>query len=72
MSQITKQIGEYVKGKGINLSEMSRKTGISYSALYASLKDKSRERPLSVDEAVLVCKFLEVNPMDFAEQKEDA
>ena len=66
MSQITKQIGAYVKDKGINLSEMSRKTGISYSALYASLRDKSRERPLSVDEAVSVCKFLEVNPMDFA------
>lgn len=67
----TKKIAEYVNKKGINLSAMSRSTGISYSALYASLKDKSRERPLSMDEGILVCRFLEVNPMDFAEQKEE-
>ena len=39
------------------------------SALYDSLANKKRERPLSMDEAIIICKFLGGNPMDFAEEK---
>lgn len=67
---ITRNLARYTKEKAINLSAMSRATGIQYPALYASLGDKNRNRPLSVDEAVLVCKFLEVDPRDFADKKE--
>lgn len=67
---ITKNLAIYVRDKAINLSAMSRATGIPYGALYASLGSKTRERPLSVDEAVLVCKFLGVKVEDFADQPE--
>lgn len=63
----TKNLARYVKEKAINLSAMSRATGIPYSVLYDSLSNKNRERPLSVDEAIIICKFLGVNPMDFAD-----
>ena len=65
---VTKNLAQYAKDKAINLSAMSRATGIPYSSLYASLGDKNRERPLSVDEAVLICGFLGVNPMDFTDE----
>lgn len=66
----TKNLAKYVRDKAINLSAMSRATGIAYSVLYDSLANKNRERPLSVDEAIIICKFLGVNPMDFAEEPE--
>lgn len=68
---VTKNLAKYTKDKAINLSAMSRATGIPYSCLYASLGDKNRERPLSIDEAVLICSFLGVNPMDFADEPEE-
>ena len=64
---VTEKLAQYTKNKAINLSAMSRATGISYTCLYASLGDKGRNRPLSIDEAILVCKFLEVDPRVFAE-----
>ena len=67
---ITKNIACHTKAKAINLSAMARATGIPYTALYASLGDKNRDRPLSVDEAFLVCKFLGEKVEDFAEEKE--
>lgn len=67
---VTKNLADYIKEKAINLSAMSRATGIPYAALYASLRDRSRERPLSADEAVMVCKFLGVRVEDFAEPAE--
>lgn len=66
---ITKNLASYIKEKGINLSVMSKATGIPYSALYASIRDKNRNRPLSADEAVLICKFLEKKVEDFSEEK---
>lgn len=65
---VTKNLAKYVGNKAINLSAMSRATGIAYSVLYDSLANKSRERSLSVDEAIIICKFLGVNLMDFAEE----
>ena len=68
-SPATIRLAQYVKEKGISILKMSRATGISYTCLYASLGEKGRNRPLSVDEALLVCKFLEVDPRDFASDK---
>ncbi len=64
----TKNLAKYTKEKAINLAAMARATGIQYPVLYASLGDKNRDRPLSIDEAILICKFLDVNPLDFAEK----
>ncbi len=39
----TKNLAKYVRKKAINLSAMSRETGIAYSVLYDSLANKKRE-----------------------------
>ena len=62
----TKNLSRYVKEKGINLSKMSRDTKIPYVSLYDSLLNPNRDRDLRAGELCLVCKFLGVNPMDFA------
>lgn len=68
---ITKNLAKHIKDKAINLSAMSRATGIPYGMLYASLGDAKRDRPLSVDEAVLVCKFLGEKVEDFADKEKE-
>lgn len=66
---VTENLARYAKDKAVNLSAMSRATGISYPCLYASLGEKGRNRPLSVDEAILICKFLEIDPREFADKE---
>lgn len=68
---ITKNLAQCVKDRAINLSAMARVTGIPYGALYASLGDKSRDRALSVDEAVMVCKFLGEQVESFADEPDE-
>lgn len=70
MDIVTKNVSEYVKEKRINVSAMSRDTGIPYTALYASLVDKNRGRDLRGRELISICRFLGVNPMDFADESE--
>lgn len=50
MDGATKQISEYIRKKGFNLSEISRKTGVPYMALYDSVANEKRDRDLRVDE----------------------
>ena len=64
----TKNLARYVQENSVNLSAMSRETGIPYMALHDSLANKKRARLLSFDEALVICRFLGVNPMDFAEK----
>jgi len=70
MSIVTKNVSNYVKSKGINLSLMSRKTNIPYGVLIASLGENPRDRELRADEFLAICGFLEINPLDFAGKKE--
>lgn len=63
-------IAEFIKKREVNLSEMSRETGIPYMALYNSLLNDKRERPLRGNEFLAVCEFLGVSPMNFAGEKE--
>ncbi len=49
---------------------MARDTGIPYMALYDSLLNDERDREIRGRELLRVCKFLGVNPMEFAEEKE--
>lgn len=67
---VTKNLAEYVESVGINLSELSRKSGVEYSAVYASLGKSGRERELRADELTRICSVLKKNPMDFAEPAE--
>lgn len=65
---VTKNIAKYVKDIGINISELSRKSGVPYSLLYASLCDKTKHRELRANELTDICIVLRINPMDFADK----
>lgn len=67
MDSLTKNLSRYVRDKGINVSKMSRDTGIPYMALYDSLLNNERGRAIRGGELIKVCAFLGVNPMDFAD-----
>jgi len=69
MDTPTKKLSEYVLSKGINLSKMSRDTGIPYVSLYDSLMNESRDRDLRVGEFFVICRFLGVKGEDFADKE---
>jgi hypothetical protein len=62
----TRNLSEYVKRTGINISKMSRDTGLPYVSLYDSLINDSRDRDLRVGEFFTICKFLGVKGERFA------
>lgn len=43
MDKPTRNLGEYIKKKGFNLSEISRKTKIPYMSLYDSLSNEKTD-----------------------------
>ena len=47
------------------LSEISRKTGVPYRALYDRVANDKRDRELRVDEFLALCKHLELDPIIF-------
>lgn len=59
----TTNISNYIKKIGINISALSRGTGISDDILRRSIV--RAERSLRFDEAISICKFLEKEPFDF-------
>lgn len=65
MDRATKKVSEYVRQKGFNLSEISRKTELPYMVLYDSLMNEKRNRDLRVDEFLKLCDHLDVDPMQF-------
>nr|WP_294655379.1 helix-turn-helix transcriptional regulator [uncultured Anaerotignum sp.] len=65
----TRNLGKYVRDRGINVTRMAEKTGIPYAALYDSLLNKSRERDLRVGEFFSICNFLGVDPVSFADKQ---
>ena len=64
---ITQNISRYIENKGITIAKISEVTNIIYQKLCRSLNNKSRE--LRADELLLICRFLEVNPYDFMDNK---
>lgn len=67
---VTRNIAKYVNDMGINLSDLSRKSGVAYGSLYESLGKEGRGRELRANELTDICFVLRINPMDFAEQKD--
>lgn len=65
MDKATKKVSEYIRQKGFNLSEISRKTELPYMVLYDSLMNEKRDRDLRVDEFLRLCDHLDVDPMQF-------
>lgn len=64
---VTKNIAKYVEQIGISLLELSQRSGIEYSTLYASLGKGQEKRELQADELTSICAVLRINPMDFAD-----
>lgn len=71
MSVVTQNVSDYVRKKGINISKMSRDTGIPYMALYDSIMNTERQRDLRDEEFLAVCFFLEVDPRIFAKKGDE-
>lgn len=71
MSAVTQNVSKYIRNKGINLSKLSRDTKIQYMAIYDSLANPERDRDLRDYELLKICAFLEVNPMDFADNPDE-
>ena len=59
-----KWLASIIKGKGINLAEMTRQTKLCYLSIYESLYGK-RGRELRSSEVIAICRFVGVNPMEF-------
>lgn len=58
-------LSEIIKSRGINLAEAARSINVPYMALYDSLRNKSKNREIKGRELVKLCRFLDINPMDF-------
>lgn len=59
----TTSISDCIGKMGINISALSRGTGIADGILRRSIV--RRERDLRADEMILICKFLGKDPFDF-------
>lgn len=66
---LEENLSQCIDNKGIALTVVSRRTEIPYTALYDSLRNKSKKREIRGMELVKLCKFLEVDPRDFADKE---
>ena len=66
---VTKNIAKYIRDTAVNLSELSRRSGVPYNALYSSIANTNRERELKADELTSICAVLRINPMEFADKE---
>ena len=62
--KITKRVARYIEEHGFKISAIAKLAGISYQTLYASL-GKNGKRDLRVDEYLLVCSALGLDPNYF-------
>ena len=67
VSQVTERVERYLKDHKVNLLDLSKKTGITYTQLYNSVGNKKRVRELRADEFLSICKALEVRVETFIE-----
>lgn len=68
---LERNIARYIRQKGIQLTVMSRATGIPYMALYDTFFNEKKNRKIRGDELIAVSNFLEINPKDFYDEKEE-
>ena len=65
---LEKTISKCIEDRGIALTVVSRRTGISYMALYDSLKNKAKKREIRGKELVKLCKFLDIDSRELVEE----
>lgn len=59
----TQLLSEHVRRKGVAIMSISKNTGIAYDKLRRSLSTGGRA--LRTDEFLMICHFLETDPMRF-------
>lgn len=64
MDGVTMALAAYVRERGITVTTLADKTGLSYGAIYPSLC-QSPTRKLRADEFMRICNFLDVDPLKF-------
>lgn len=62
----TNNVADYIKGIGINISALSRGSGVSDGILRRSIVNK--DRSLRAGEFMDICKFLHKDPFDFFQE----
>ena len=67
----TKLLSQYLRLKGYSLKSVKIGTGLPENTIYPALGKNSR-RALRADEFLLICKFLQVDPMSFYPTEEKA
>ncbi len=62
---ITEAIGQYVRDKGVDISELAKNTGYSYKDLVDSLGgvNNTNRRDLKADELIAICRQLNLDPL---------
>ena len=65
---LEEKLSKCIDDKGIALTVVSRRTGISYMALYDSLKNKAKKREIRGKELVKLCKFLDIDSRELVEE----
>jgi DNA-binding phage protein len=66
MSDVTKNVAEFVRDKGFPIKTIAKRTGISSNVLYKSF---SGSRKLRADEYLVLCEFLGKDPKDFGKNR---
>ena len=64
MSKVTEKLAKYISERDVNLAEMSKRTGIAYMDIYHSIGAGRRNRSLRDYELLMICKYLNICPMD--------
>ena len=65
MDELTATLRGILGEMGVNLTQLSERTGIGYNALYASLGTKGRGRDLRATEFMKICRALKLDPREF-------
>lgn len=66
---LEKNIAELIRKRGIQLTVMSRATGIPYTALYDTFFNERKERQIRGKELIAVSDFLDINAKDFIDKQ---
>lgn len=59
----TKELYERIKARYIPVSVICKETGLSPKIIYPSLTENTK-RQLRADELLVICNFLQINPME--------
>lgn len=62
---VTENLSAYIRDRQINLSELSRLSGIPYTNIYNSIAHQGRKRELRDWELLAICYALQIDPWKF-------